>query len=67
MPARFRPATANDLGRGREQPSLPLDSRHPAAFQAVDADPNQLNQLLAVARPQRCASPHRSAVPLWRN
>lgn len=50
----FRPATEDDvaaivalladdgLGRGRENPSLPLDRRYLDAFAALDADPNQL-------------------------
>ena len=36
----------DSLGRGREDPSLPLDARYAAAFASIDADPNQL---LAVA------------------
>jgi ribosomal protein S18 acetylase RimI-like enzyme len=36
----------DSLGRGREDPSLPLDARYAAAFAAIEADPNQL---LAVA------------------
>ncbi|CAN5887900.1 GNAT family N-acetyltransferase [soil metagenome] len=50
----FRPATAHDLpaivalldddaqSKGREDASLPLDPRYLAAFEAIDADPNQL-------------------------
>lgn len=50
----FRPARASDLaaivalladdglGRGREDPSLPLDQGYIDAFAAVEADPNQL-------------------------
>lgn len=50
----FRPATAGDLPaivalldddaqtKGREDPRLPLDQRYIAAFEAIDADPNQL-------------------------
>ena len=50
----FRPATADDLpaivvlldddaqSKGREDPRLPLDQRYIAAFEAIDADPNQL-------------------------
>lgn len=50
----FRPTTADDLpalvamladdtlGRTREDPSLPLDQRYLAAFEALDADPNQI-------------------------
>jgi len=50
----FRPATEDDvaaivalladdgLGRGRENPSLPLDRRYLDAFAALDSDPNQL-------------------------
>lgn len=34
------------LGSGREDPSLPLNARYTAAFDAIDRDPNQL---LAVA------------------
>lgn len=34
------------LGRARDDPSLPLDERYRAAFEAIDRDPNQL---LAVA------------------
>jgi ribosomal protein S18 acetylase RimI-like enzyme len=30
------------LGRGRENPSIPLDGRYTAAFEALDRDPNQL-------------------------
>ncbi len=30
------------LGQGRENPSLPLDQRYVAGFDAVDADPDQL-------------------------
>lgn len=49
----FRPATRDDLptiialladdehGRGREDPSLPLDPCYLAAFEAIEADPNQ--------------------------
>jgi len=50
----FRRATADDLtaivalldddeqSTGREDPSLPLDTRYLAAFEAIDADPNQM-------------------------
>ena len=50
----FRRATADDvpaiiglladdeLGREREDPSLPLDARYTDAFAAIDRDPNQL-------------------------
>ena len=50
----FRPAIRADLeaivamyakdhlGQGRENPSLPLDQRYVAGFDAVDADPDQL-------------------------
>ena len=49
----MRPATRDDLpaiigllhddesGRLREDPGLPLDPRYLAAFEAIDADPNQ--------------------------
>ena len=49
----MRPATRGDLpaiigllfddenGRTREDPSVPLDPRYLAAFDAIDADPNQ--------------------------
>ncbi|MES2445262.1 MAG: GNAT family N-acetyltransferase [Pseudomonadota bacterium] len=49
----MRPATRQDLpaivqllfddesGRTREDPGLPLDPRYLAAFEAIDADPNQ--------------------------
>lgn len=49
----FRPATHGDLpaiiamladdelSSGREDPSLPLDPRYVAAFEAIQADPNQ--------------------------
>jgi ribosomal protein S18 acetylase RimI-like enzyme len=54
----IRPATRSDLpaiiallhddesGRTREDPNLPLDPRYIAAFEAIDADPNQ-NLILA--------------------
>ena len=32
----------DDLSRGREDASLPLDPRYLAAFEAISADPNQL-------------------------
>lgn len=32
----------DDLSRGREDASLPLDARYLAAFEAISADPNQL-------------------------
>lgn len=50
----FRTATADDLpaivallddddlSRGREDASLPLDPRYLAAFEAIEADPNQM-------------------------
>lgn len=50
----FRAATADDLpaivalldddehSKGREDPSLPLDQRYFAAFEAIAADPNQM-------------------------
>jgi GNAT superfamily N-acetyltransferase len=50
----FRPATADDLpaivalldddeqSKGREDASLPLDPRYLAAFEAITADPNQM-------------------------
>ncbi|SJZ88111.1 GNAT family N-acetyltransferase [Consotaella salsifontis] len=37
----------DEVGRAREDPSLPLNDAYVQAFQAMDADPNQL---LAVAR-----------------
>lgn len=40
------------LGRQREDPAMPLDNRYLAAFDAIDADPNQL---LVVA--QRAGTP----------
>ena len=52
--ARFRRATAADLpdivaliaddglGRGRERPTLPLDTAYIDAFDAIEADPNQI-------------------------
>ena len=60
----FRPATADDLpaivalldddaqSKGREDPRLPLDQRYLAAFEAIDADPNQL-QVVAECGLQR--------------
>jgi len=50
----FRDATADDLptivalldddeqSKGREDPSLPLDQRYITAFEAITADPNQM-------------------------
>lgn len=32
----------DELGREREDPSLPLDARYTGAFAAIDRDPNQL-------------------------
>lgn len=38
----------DSLGAGREDPSLPLDGRYLAAFEAVDRDPNQLLTVVIV-------------------
>ncbi|MGH6760624.1 MAG: GNAT family N-acetyltransferase [Phyllobacterium sp.] len=61
----------DDLGKGREDASLPLNVRYSAAFAAIDADPNQL--LVCVEEGDRLVGclqlsfiPGLSRLGLWR-
>ncbi len=42
LPAIIALLADDELGRAREDVSLPLNPAYPAAFNAIDADPNQL-------------------------
>jgi ribosomal protein S18 acetylase RimI-like enzyme len=42
LPSIIALLAADDLGRTREHPAEPLDPRYTAAFDAIEADPNQI-------------------------
>ncbi len=50
------------LGREREDPCLPLDTRYLAAFAAINADPNQL-LVVAVAKGRVAGTLHLTFIP----